>query len=243
MVSLTTIIGRGHGGTRAISHTLSKSEVYMGNQLNKSGDLVPADEMYEACRVMAKHVIHQGGVHWNFDALHSVPIDPSFIRLVESYLSSVLASDAEHRGWKLPETTLIFPWIVRMFPEINYIHWIRDPRDSIAGSHITDNLSDFGVPCDQTHDTQLSRAVSWKYQVEIVRATPKPARWIQVRLEDFILDNEQTLLRLERYLGFKLTRIPVHPEVIGRWRESNETCSFDFFADDLLRFGYEPQRR
>ena len=213
----------------------------MGNQLNRSGDLVPADEMYEACRIMAKHVTYHGGAHWDFEALHSVPIDPLFVRLVESYLNSVLTSNREHRGWKLPETTLIFPWIVRMFPEISYIYWVRDPRDSIAGSHITDNLADFGVPCDQTPDIQLNRAISWKYQAEIVRATPKPARWIQIRLEDFILDNDQTILRLEKYLGLALTSIPVYPEVIGRWRTSDKICSFDFFSDDLLRFGYEPQ--
>lgn len=239
-MSLTAIIGRGHSGTRAMSRTLSESGVYMGSRLNKSGDLVPPDELYEACRVMAKHVLHRGGVHWDFDALHSVPIDSAFVRLVESYLSSVLASDTEHRGWKLPETTLIFPWIVRMFPEINYIYWIRDPRDSIAGEHITDNLSNFGIPCNNIKDKQLRRAVSWKYQVDIVRATPKPARWIQVRLEDFVLKNEQTLLQLEQYLGLALTKIPIKPEVIGRWRASDEICSFDFFSDDLERFGYEP---
>ena len=43
---LVTVIGRGHGGTRAISHTLSESGVYMGAELNKSGDLIPPDDMY-----------------------------------------------------------------------------------------------------------------------------------------------------------------------------------------------------
>ena len=47
-----------------------------------------------------------------------VDIDPEFTRLAESYLSDVLADRSEHTGWKLPETTLALPWIVRMFPEI-----------------------------------------------------------------------------------------------------------------------------
>ena len=38
-MSLITIIGRGHGGTRAISHTLMVSNVFMGEPLNRSGDL------------------------------------------------------------------------------------------------------------------------------------------------------------------------------------------------------------
>ena len=38
---MVTVIGRGHGGTRAISHTLSESGVFMGAPLNESGDLLP----------------------------------------------------------------------------------------------------------------------------------------------------------------------------------------------------------
>ena len=36
---MVTVIGRGHGGTRAISHTLSQSGVYMGDTLNESGEI------------------------------------------------------------------------------------------------------------------------------------------------------------------------------------------------------------
>ena len=39
-----TIIGRGHSGTRAISHTLYASGVFMGANLNRSGDLVPPQD-------------------------------------------------------------------------------------------------------------------------------------------------------------------------------------------------------
>ena len=44
-MSLVTIIGRGHSGTRAISHTLYASGVYMGATINNSGDLVPPTDM------------------------------------------------------------------------------------------------------------------------------------------------------------------------------------------------------
>ncbi len=38
-----TVIGRGHSGTRAMSHTLSASGVFMGSPLNESGDLLPPE--------------------------------------------------------------------------------------------------------------------------------------------------------------------------------------------------------
>ncbi|MCL2098803.1 MAG: hypothetical protein FWH24_00005 [Oscillospiraceae bacterium] len=45
---LITIIGRGHSGTRAMSHTLSESGVFMGEPLNASANLLPPQKMYEA---------------------------------------------------------------------------------------------------------------------------------------------------------------------------------------------------
>jgi len=240
---MITVIGRGHSGTRAMSHTLSASGVFMGATLNESGDLIPPGDMYEACRVMARHVTYLGNLRWDFDALHTMPIDPAFTRLIESFLASVLASDAERKGWKIPETTLVFPWIVRMFPDIRYIYWVRDPRDCILGAHVTDDLSDFGVPYDRTEDVRLRRATSWEYQVELVKATPKPKHWMEVRFEDFVLDQDRTLARLERYLGFPLARIPVRPEAVGRWKTDAGTHMFDFFMADLLEHKYENERR
>jgi arylsulfatase A-like enzyme len=234
-----TIIGRGHSGTRAISHTLAQSGVYMGTTQNESGDLLPPQPMYEACRIMAKYVVHKGGLKWDFSKLHTMPIDPAFKKLVEQYLAPILESPAARKGWKLPETTLVFPWIVRMFPDLYYIHWVRDPRDSILGFHLTDDLSDFGVPYDKTDDLRLRRAISWQYQAELVRATPKPRHWMTVRFEDFVLDQDKTLAKLRDFLGFPLVKIPVKPEAVGRWKKDAGVHYFDFLHDDMAEFGYD----
>jgi hypothetical protein len=224
-----------------MSHTLSASGCYMGAQLNGSGDLIPAEDFYEACRLMARHVVHKGGLEWDFSRLHTMSIDPAFTRLVESYLSSVLTSEAENKGWKLPETTLAYPWIVRMFPDAYYIHWVRDPRDSIIGDHLTDDLSDFGVSYDKTDDIRLMRAISWKYQRELVRATPPPKRTIQVRFEEFVLAQDETLSRLEAFLGLPLAKVEVRRDPIGRWKTDEGVHYFDFFAEDMQELGYQPQ--
>jgi len=235
---MVTVIGRGHSGTRVISHTLYASGVYMGSRLNPSGDLVPAEDFYEACRVMARFVVYQGGLEWDFSQLHTMPIDPAFTRLVESYLASVLKSGAENKGWKLPETTLVYPWVVRMFPDVHYIHWVRDPRDSIIGSHLTDDLSDFGVPCEKTDDVRLMRAISWKYQREVVKATPPPRHTIQIRFEDFVLKQNATLRRLAEFLGIPLAKVIVKRHPIGRWKTDEGSHYFDFFEEDMRALGY-----
>ena len=232
-----TVIGRGHSGTRAIAHTLYTSGVNMGGTLNQSGDLVPPDDMYEACRVISKYIDFKGGLEWDFSKLFTMQIDPAFIRLVESYLSTVLGK-YENNGWKLPETTLAYPWIVKMFPEIKYIHWVRDPRDCILGGHVTDDLSDFGILYEKTEDIRLRRAISWKYQREIVKATPPPKHVISVRFEDFITEQDKTLNRISEFLSIPLSKVIVRPDSIGRYKDDDKRHMFDFFEQDMKECGY-----
>ena len=240
MQTLITVIGRGHSGTRAISHTLYASGVFMGSQLNPSGDKIPPHDMYNACRVLAKYVEWKGGLSWNYEPLFTIPIDSKFEELINTYLSDVLRASSTYRGWKIPETTLVYPWITRMFPEIRFIHWIRDPRDCILGSHKTDNLRDFGIDYPQTDDIYERRAISWYYQYQLMKATPKPKHIIQVRFEDFVLRQEETLKGLEAFLDMPLGRIIVRPEAVERWKrvEEPKPLPFEFLHEAIVENGY-----
>lgn len=106
---LITVIGRGHSGTRAIALTLQASGVFMGSTLNESTDMLPPQDMYDACRVIGGYVKHRGGTDWDFSDILNGDIDPKFVELVEKYLESVLSRRSAARGWKLPETTLAYP--------------------------------------------------------------------------------------------------------------------------------------
>lgn len=237
--TLITIIGRGHSGTRAMSHTLYASGVHMGDTINASGDLLPPQDMYDACRIFAQHVAWRGGLAWDFERVQTMPIPPEFTALIERYLRSVLQHGGARKGWKIPETTLCFPWIVRMFPEARYIFWVRNPRDCITGGHLTDDLRDFGIPYPPTDDPHLRRAISWKYQDDLVRATPKPKHWIKVRLEDFVQHQERELKRLEEFLGFPLGRIIVKHDPIGRHKREPAGELYDFLVPAMQEHGYE----
>jgi hypothetical protein len=131
-----------------------------------------------------------------------------------------------------------------MFPDIKYVFWIRNPRDCILGRHITDDLTNFGVPYLSTNDERLRRAISWKYQYDLVKSTPKPKHWLEVRFEDFVLRQEETLAQLEDFLGIKLARIIVRTDSIERWKVDNGVNYFDFFAPAMSEYGYEiPERQ
>jgi hypothetical protein len=105
--------------------------------------------------------------------------------------------------------------------------------------HLTDDLRDFGIEYPVTEDVRLRRAISWKYQYDLVKATPKPAHWLEVRFEDFVLRQEETLAKLEAFLGMKLARIIVRPDSIERWRDDEGVNYFDFFEPAMREYGYE----
>lgn len=236
---MITIIGRGHSGTRSISHTLSASGVYMGEPLNSSGDLIPPQDMYEACRIFGRYVTYKGNMEWDFSRVMNMEPDPAFVRLIESFLHTVLESSAENKGWKIPETTLCYPWIQKMFPDIKYIHWVRDPRDCVLGSHVTDDLSVFNIVYDKTDDVRLRRAISWKYQRELVKATPVPKNVYSVRFEDMVFNQDQVLTGIGEYLGIKLAKIEMRPDSVGRYKTDDGNFMFDFFKEDMDECGYK----
>jgi hypothetical protein len=238
-MTMVTIIGRGHSGTRAISHTLSASGVFMGESLNESGDLVPPEDMYAAARLFARYVHWKGGLEWDWSQVNSMEIPKEFTSLITSYLKSVINSPSENKGWKIPETTLIFPWVVRLFPDIKYIFWIRNPRDCVLGSHLTDDLHDWGIDYPEADDLRLKRAISWKYQQDLVKATPKPAHWMEIRFEDFVLRQDEILEQLAKFMGFPMSKIDARPDSVGRWKLDQGNNYFDFLAPDMVTYGYE----
>jgi len=195
--------------------------------------------MYEACRVFARYVKYLGNMKWDFSKVLTMDPDPDFIKLIESYLFSVLSSNSEKKGWKIPETTLVYPWIQKMFPDAYYIHWVRDPRDCILSGHMTDDLNDFGIEYDKSDDVRKNRAISWYYQRELVRSTPAAKRQINIRFEDMVFEQNKTIERLEQFLNIPIAKIPMRTDSVGRYLTDNEIHMYDFFKNDMLECGYK----
>lgn len=274
-MGLITVIGRGNSGTRVMSHTLSQSGVFMGWQQNPAGDLMPPDPLYEACREMAQHISLADG-DWDVTSAIESPPSERFCQLVFRYLQPILTSGAKNRGWKLPETTLVLPWITQLLPEARCIWWVRDPRDNILSKHKTDDLSFYNIPTPDVDAllstrysdlremaiargsvpepsvpwadaswsaldelrVRLRRALSWKFQYDLIEATPKPKSWLMVRYEDFILDQRRVLKELSRFVQVPLVRVPVSSDAVGRWQRDDFVTSFDFLERPIAELGY-----
>jgi len=59
-----------------------------------------------------------------------------------------------------------------------------------------------------------------------------------VRFEDFVMNQEVTLTKLESFLGIPLGRIVVRPESVGRWKIDKENHTFDFLSTAMTESGY-----
>lgn len=234
------VIGKGHSGTRMISKTLKKSGVCMG-RCNSSGDYIGKHRlMYKTARACSRMSTYLGNYRWDFQAIRNSGRPDIFHRMVDRYLKPLLLRSNRLIGWKLPETTLAYPWIADRFPDARFIYITRDPRDAILKGHMTDNLERFGIPFDEPNSgrrSTLARAVSWKYQSDLIDDTPKPSNFLSIRFEDFILDQEDILKEIEDFVGKKMETIIVRPESIGRWKDKGDpTVGFSFLPD----YGFDP---
>ena len=233
------VIGRGHSGTRLISFALQESGVFTGEPQNVAGDLLPPQPLYSACRIMGPYVKQTSNYEWDFSELMTREIPLDFLENLELYLNSLFHSDSTYKGWKLPENTLILPWLVRVFPQAKFIYWVRDPRDSILGLHGTDRLEKWNIPAKKFlfHSRKL-RAASWKYQYDIVAQTPKPTHFMTIRFEDFILKQAEIREQLEVFLGFSVAEIPVNPGKVGGWKRGFPRPTYRFLHQAMKELNY-----
>jgi hypothetical protein len=210
---------------------------------------------------MAKHVKYLGNLKWDFSQLHTMPIDPAFTTLVERYLQHVLASDEPQRGWKLPETTLIFPWIIRMFPNIKYIHWIRDPRDSWCSARLHGHV--YEATGSVRHYAQ-----HWQKLVNgLLMLAKRNSNIVLVRYEDLAKDPHTVCSTLMMRVGLEFEsrqicvegyssvtnlgetvnhhnlKKPISPKSVGRRRDElseKELRAFSVCAELMSKCGYDP---
>ncbi len=237
---IATIIGRGHSGTRLLSRLLNENGFYMGSKINSSGDKIPPDKLYESCKIFSRYVRYIGNNSWNFTQALECQIPNEFINLIKSYLQDVINSNYMLKGWKLPETTLIYPWIVRLYPDIRYIYIIRDPRDCIMKRHVTDDLKEFGIKYSiSNNDEMYKRAISWLYQYEIIKKTPKPKFFYAIRFEDLIEHTEKICRDLSIFLGVKLDCPSVNIEAAYRYKKCESVQTFSFWKEALELYDYE----
>ncbi|MBL4587186.1 MAG: sulfotransferase [Flavobacteriales bacterium] len=207
------IIGRAHGGTRILPEAMKNTGVYFGEPLNIASDLLPLKPIAAACKIFGKQVVYKGNYEWDFTNTTTTKIPDEFLQLMTEYLSVLIKSNASKVGWKIPNSTLIYPWLVRLLPKASFIHWVRHPEGSTSVMTGVDRLEKWNVPCRKFlfHDWNYKvRAASWKYHYDIVNDTPRPDNFLQIRFEDYISNQNSTKLLVEEFVGVSLKTLELN---------------------------------
>lgn len=221
------VLAKGHSGTRAIAKTLINSGVFMGRDHNGAWDKRPFRPIYDLARLAGSYVDRVGDQEWGFSRLYDEDIPEAAFRLLLEYTEDLAKHPSRVVGWKLPETVLATPWIMRIFLDrLTAIHWVRDPRDATLGEHGTDGLYRWGVDMGKASESRIMwhRWASWKYQQDIVedaieRWPDHPGRMLRVKAEDFNgRRRAEVKQRLSNALGLEAVLHSPAAHTVGQWR-------------------------
>lgn len=247
--SIITIIGRGNSGTRLIAQTLHETDdIYMGEKFSARGDKQPYSYMYEMARMAGENVKYLGNYEWDFsDLINTLPPD-KYKNLFYKYINDLLNNDSKYVGWKLPETTLSYPWLVNLMPNMRFIIIVRDPRDCVVNGHATDNLEDWNVEYDKEklenlddeEKNQKRKCISWKYQYDLINSIPLPKNHIVIRFEDMCLKQDEILLKINNFLGINnISKHSIIESPVGRHLSHPEQITYYPFLNKLMdQYGY-----
>lgn len=235
------IIGRAHSGTRILPDAMKLSGIFMGEPLNVASDLLPTEEIYEACRIFGNYVDYKGNFRWDFTRACTIDIPEEFQTLLTHYLKPLIESNSEKVGWKIPNNTFIYPWLTRLLPNASYIFWVRHPEGSCSTMTGVDRLEKWNIPSKKFlfHEWNYKmRVVSWKYHYDIVMHTPIPEHFLRIRFEDYVVDHEKTKKQVEEFIGTPLNSIPLNQQKVGDYSKQLKK-KYPFLEEAMSDLGYD----
>jgi hypothetical protein len=186
--------------------------------------------------------------------------DESPARIAAEFVRALFDGAAVSAGagrWceKTPRNSIYMARIAEMFPEARFINVIRDGRD-VACSMVERSFWPIGATHDFPTTNQFRGEVTFdkaiSYWAEMIRLSREvaeqlqPGRYLEIRLEDLVFDQDGAVERvaafLEEPLAAALLEFEMRSTSIGRWREElddSQVALADELAGDLLRLeGY-----
>jgi sulfotransferase family protein len=184
-------------------------------------------------------------------------VDRAFAALFDDIFTGLQLADGKQR-WaeKTPANIIYIDYLFRLFPNAQFVHMIRDPRDTYR------SIRDRALK-DRPNWVRFSAAEAaqdWRAAVEAgMRWRQTPGCYLEVRYEDLARQPEWTMRRVLEFLNEPWdARLfatdadgppaapqhgPVFTTSIGRWRaglSDVEVAAIQSVAGELMEeFGYE----
>lgn len=254
------LIGRGGSGTRLLSQLALSSGVFLGSKLNVSLD---SEEWVEDIYKLVISATSATGIKSGSEQ------ECYWIKQLRKRAATILRTGERSYkdiwGWKLPETILALPQVLKAFPNAYVIHLVRHPlTSSWRRTHMTSRISNpigcavltaaykaYGFdPANMDEDeSYFHNVITWTYQVQqaydVLNSWARSDRILYLRYEDICESEFETQVRMSDFLGLGDVKPTIPVEIdSGRINKapaiSPETEKAWLICGELAtRLGYE----
>ena len=235
--SPSILLAKGGGGSRLLSYLVEDCGIWLGNDINVSGDCMDM--------VIA---VYQGVIEkYKCKADWQKELVVPQLRLSAARMLQAMPADKRANwGFKLPENLLLLPEINEAFPSARYIQMFRTPvKTCLRRTHMTARLDNqigrvtlplayrkAGLPVEQilSDSPALHMAYTTLHQLglslEFCRKNFSDDRYIELYFEDILSDPGKVLQSFSQWLGTTPTGSKLLNEVdTGRAANPNTTYS------------------
>ncbi len=245
--------GHGGSGTRVLPRALRLAGYWMGAWVNHRTEDAMATR-YFLQRYFERAVLDRPE--------QRAALERAFAAAVQAHRQGI-ADPTAPWGWKNPRSMWMIPFLARFYPQMRFIHLVRDGRD-VALSKNTNLLNKHGRfllgEAMVEHDRVGSQLRLWALGNERAARDGERllgANYLCLSYESLCREPRETLARLYAHLGEEVTpalldqaeQLVVPPKSIGAWRNSDLRILHEPDRESraaLQRFGYAdvaPERR
>jgi hypothetical protein len=237
----------GGSGTRVFARLAAEGGLDIGGDRNEFEDALPIERFLDRWLVP----FWQGG---GAKPPHAAPpgMDDDFQAALVA-LAGGDAAPAGPRGWKSPRSLYVLPFLALRFPDLRFLHVVRDGRDMA----LSDNQLQLGrygammLAADERAWSEPERSIALWSRVNLWAARLGErlgAAYLRVRWEDLCARPAAVTRRLFRFFELpgdarRAARLVEPPATLGRWRHADPAlvARFEAIAGPALeRFGYLP---
>ncbi len=235
----------GGSGTRVLAHVLRKAGWFMGQRVDsRNEDSLPI--AWFLTKWLKR--LHDFP---NVDSRTLTKATSDFDRMVQVHRRGIPSWDAPW-GWKNPRSMWLLSFLVDRFPQMKFIHMIRDARDMMLSEnrYFLRVYGEWFLGPEWWRNPPAAQLELWRLGNK--RAVEFGERYLgdryhMIRYEDLCQKPAETVTRLLEFLDApKMNVAPLIEGIrdrgnIGRWRRKGEPEAGELGADmrsDLERFGY-----
>lgn len=177
---IISIGATGGSETRVFGEILRHSGIYIGKNFNNSYDSIDLISAISELALKGENLLEQD------DDINPSPEDINiWHKSLQRHFSH--HSDEKYWGWKNPRSMFLLPYSAALFPEMRFIHVIRDGREMATSSN--SRQYDLHVPGGSQSFTD--RAAFWaRSNIAVAEFGRRhlASRYIRVRYEDLVLN-------------------------------------------------------